>query len=907
MSIAESIAVQGLQWPASEIVSRLIRQGFSYVGMDVPKELTKLETDILPKISIVMKTLPRGSKNNLPELKPWLQRLKDAYYEAEDLLDEAEYQRVAKLVKHEKRKLLVCISSHPVIKPLTNFTHKVSRNLSFMSPQKRKLWRRLTNFKNNVKKLTEDAQFFHGVLQNLSQIASINANTTIVPDTSSLPLNKVFGRDKDRDHVVKLLLEEQAGESSKQNYSVVAVVGRGGAGKTTLAQYVFNDERVVEHFDTRIWVCLKRKLDIIEHTKEMIQSAAKKENLQQSNLDALQYDLRKILLASKNILVVLDDVWYNKNESHREESWEGLMVPFTSIGKCKVLLTSRSAELPVALDARNLIHLTGLEQVELISLFRHYSHLDELCSSNLQIQHELEAIGVKIVEKLGRSPLATKAVASQLRNQRDANVWRRTLEIADFKDSRDALMWSFQQLEEPLQRCFLYCAVFPRENLSRDDCFKIEDGKVIEIPLTKLLCIGEDNQLVTSVPPIRNLGKMSSLHFLPEFHVKKEKGFEIQQLGQLRLLQGHLSIRGLENVQHEAEAAQAKLAEKIGSLGALYALPSLEKLDVDFCPCLDLKKENNLNFGLPSSLQSLEIHLCSISSDILKSNLPCLSTLDFRNCRSAPSLSIGHLTSLRSLQLFNCRDICFLEGLQLLCNLEELRLTRVPKLEVNKSVLESWPGCSERLIINSMQLLKILFALDAYVAPRVLALEYIEEEAITFDSEFESEGSVLYQQLASVKYLQFYKCKTKSLPTNLRSTFSSLRVIDFENCPELSSLPELPESVTTIYVKGCPLLKERNSMIRKCTILQDRTEKTTIDPRMISVRNGCISVRNHSKGCEDKTKAMEGKKRLEASARRVFLQPKDVWRYATVRVAFYIDFRARAGASATSSRCYHVA
>ncbi|KAJ3687875.1 hypothetical protein LUZ61_017039 [Rhynchospora tenuis] len=213
MALIETIGVKGLGWVASPIVSKLISHGFSYVGMDVPKEFTELETVILPNISLFIKALPRSSTNSIPELKPWLQRLQDAYYEAEDLLEEAEYLRVAKLVEQENRKLLVRVSSYPVIKPLTKFSNKVSRKLSFMSPQKRKLWQRLTNFRNNVKKITEDAQFFHGLLQNLPQIASINANKPIVPDTSSLPLNKVFGRDEDRDNVVKLLLEDRVGES----------------------------------------------------------------------------------------------------------------------------------------------------------------------------------------------------------------------------------------------------------------------------------------------------------------------------------------------------------------------------------------------------------------------------------------------------------------------------------------------------------------------------------------------------------------------------------------------------------------------------------------------------------------------------------------------------------------------
>ncbi|KAJ4772495.1 Rust resistance-like protein RP1 [Rhynchospora pubera] len=89
MALVETIGVKGLGWVASPIVSRLISHGFSYVGMDVPKELSELETILLPKISLFIKSLPRSSTNNIPELKPWLQRLQDAYYEAEDLLDEA--------------------------------------------------------------------------------------------------------------------------------------------------------------------------------------------------------------------------------------------------------------------------------------------------------------------------------------------------------------------------------------------------------------------------------------------------------------------------------------------------------------------------------------------------------------------------------------------------------------------------------------------------------------------------------------------------------------------------------------------------------------------------------------------------------------------------------------------------
>lgn len=57
--------------------------------------------------------------------------------------------------------------------------------------------------------------------------------------------------------IESLLVYDHSCSSSCTNFAMITMVGAGGLGKTTLAQVVFQDQRVKGHFDLCCWVYMR--------------------------------------------------------------------------------------------------------------------------------------------------------------------------------------------------------------------------------------------------------------------------------------------------------------------------------------------------------------------------------------------------------------------------------------------------------------------------------------------------------------------------------------------------------------------------------------------------------------------------------------------------------------------------
>ena len=106
-------------------------------------------------------------------------------------------------------------------------------------------------------------------------------------------------------NMIQLLI--QSSHNEEENVSILPLVEIGGHGKTTLAKFAYNDEKVVRHFEKRMWICVSDEFDVARLIKEIITSATH-DRIDGLPIEKLQLRLRSELNDNK-FLLILDDMW----------------------------------------------------------------------------------------------------------------------------------------------------------------------------------------------------------------------------------------------------------------------------------------------------------------------------------------------------------------------------------------------------------------------------------------------------------------------------------------------------------------------------------------------------------------------------------------------------------------------
>ncbi|KAL7159829.1 hypothetical protein ABFS83_01G053500 [Erythranthe nasuta] len=637
-----------------ENLSSLI-QGEIGLIMGVDEEMNNLFSTLTTIQSVL-----EDAEMKQPEsraIQNWLIKLKDLTYEIDDILDECATE-LSKL-EHKNSKL-----SRYSLKKLL-FRHKIGRRMKQVTEELDAVAAERAKF--HLREIAVERPY---------EFSATRETGSVLNDS-----RHIYGREEDAEKIVDILVNQVV--NGNEEISVLPIVGIGGLGKTTLAQLVYNDPRVVEHFDKLIWVCVSDNFDLKTLVKGMIESGGGSAS-DLVHLDALQRGLWE-LLNNKMYLLVLDDVWNDD-----QEKWSELRnVLACGRSGSSIIVTTRLKKVADIMGTLPPHYLKGLSDEHCWMLMR-----ERAFGQEKEEYPNLEAIGKQIVSKCAGAPLAAKALGGLLRFKRTEKEWNYVKESEIWELPQEetpilrALKLSYHHLPLSLRQCFAYCAVFPKDSrigkeelifmwmahgcISSKGVIEIEDvGNQIcdELVLRSLLQYG-----IRSFTNEPTLIMHDLVHDLAQSIMEnKVPGTQVQRTN-FRSTSSNSKIRQV-NLQEKFILFPTSNQPEMDMPFVLKNFLRLRILDaswsgIESLPCAvgNLKHLRQLNLSgaeirtLPDSicnlwnLQVLNLDYCQ-ELEALPKKMRCLINLRhlfLEGCESLKEMpsKIGELTSLRTLNVF---------------------------------------------------------------------------------------------------------------------------------------------------------------------------------------------------------------------------------------------------------------
>jgi signal recognition particle GTPase len=235
---------------AEKVIEKLGSLAYQEISLarNIESDLQKLQDTMSTVQAVLLDAEEKQAKNR--QLSIWLGRLKDVFHDAIDVLDEFECEDLRR----------------QVVKTHGSTGKKVGRFFLSSNPLdfRFKMGHRIKEIREKLEELAKVRAQFH-LEEQLDDKRIVHREMT----HSFVHDSDVIGRADDKQKIIDLLMHP----CDDNTVPVISIVGIGGLGKTTLAQWVYNDERVAKFFDTRIWVCVSEEFTVLKLAKEILKSA----------------------------------------------------------------------------------------------------------------------------------------------------------------------------------------------------------------------------------------------------------------------------------------------------------------------------------------------------------------------------------------------------------------------------------------------------------------------------------------------------------------------------------------------------------------------------------------------------------------------------------------------------------
>ncbi|KAK7316743.1 hypothetical protein RJT34_00425 [Clitoria ternatea] len=621
----------------------------------IHKEFADIK-DELESIQAFLKDADRRAAaegdNKNEGIKTWVKQAREAAFRIEDIIDE----------------YMFYVGQHPRDPGCTTSLNKIAHLIKILMPR-HQIASEIHDIKLSVRGIKQRSEMY-SFEQGSSSSTGCPKGQWHDPRVASIYIEEaeVVGLEAPREELAGWLGEEMI------ERTVVAVVGMGGLGKTTLARKVFDSKKVTGSFDCSAWITVSQSYTVERLLREMLEQFSRErqesppKGVSKMDRNLLIHEVRKYL-QQKRYVVVFDDVW-NVN------FWGEIEVAaFDNNKKSRILITTRSMDVAEFCKKSSVVHVHNLQPLTPEESWKLF------CKKTFQFEfdgccpEELVNISSEIVQKCKGLPLAIVAMAGLLSTkQKSALEWKKLSQNMSSELDMNPhlsgitkiLALSYDDLPYCLKSCFLYFGVYPQDYI-------VNSERLI-------------------------------WQWVAEGFVKDVKGKTLEEVAEQYLTE--LIRRSLVQISFEVDGK----VESCGVHDLVHEMIVRKMEDLSFCHCIGKDDQSTFNGIIrrlaiatnsndlvnnikSSHIRSLHIFTNKKLQDSFVRNIPMkyrrLKVLNFRDVPlgNVPE-NLGNLFHLRYLSLRNTNIQSLPKSIGKLQNLEtlDLRQTQVRKIprEVRK-------------------------------------------------------------------------------------------------------------------------------------------------------------------------------------------------------------------------------